>query len=98
MDRIRARKSRRAKITKECKRFTKGCNMTLNLTHRELKEILEIVETINPPDTMMLMAGRVTITVDNSSGIGSIVKVTVPVKQGDRWGEWTTNITDESSW
>ena len=68
------------------------------LNHRELKELLEIVETINPPNTMMLMAGRVTVTSDNSSGIGSIVKATVPVQQGDRWGEWTTNITDERNW
>jgi hypothetical protein len=72
--------------------------MNITLTHRELKELLNIVETMNPPDTMMLAAGRVTITVDNSSGIGSILKATVPVKQGDRWGEWTTTITDESSW
>ena len=72
--------------------------MNITLTHRELKELLNIVEEMNPPDTMMLAAGRVTITVDNSSGIGSILKATVPVKQGDRWGEWTTTITDESSW
>lgn len=72
--------------------------MNVTLTHRELKELLNIVEEMNPPDTMMLAAGRVTITVDNSSGIGSILKATVPVKQGDRWGEWTTTISDESSW
>ena len=72
--------------------------MNITLTHRELKELLNIVEEMNPPDTMMLASGRVTITVDNSSGIGSILKATVPVKQGDRWGEWTTTITDESSW
>jgi hypothetical protein len=72
--------------------------MNITLTHRELKELLNIVEEMNPPDTMMLAAGRVTITVDNSSGIGSILKASVPVKQGDRWGEWTTTISDESSW
>lgn len=72
--------------------------MNITLTHRELLELLNIVETMNPPDTTMLAAGRVTITVDNSSGIGSILKASVPVKQGDRWGEWTTTITDESSW
>jgi len=70
----------------------------ITLNHRELKELLEIVEKINPPDTLLLMAGRVTISVDNSSGIGSILKATVPVAIGDRWGEWTTNITDESRW
>jgi hypothetical protein len=72
--------------------------MNITLTHKELLELLNIVETMNPPDTMMLAAGTVTITVDNSSGIGSILKATVPVKQGDRWGEWTTIISDESSW
>jgi hypothetical protein len=72
--------------------------MNITLTHRELKELLNIVEEMNPPDTMMLAAGTVSITVDNSSGIGSILKASVPVKQGDRWGEWTTVITDESSW
>lgn len=76
--------------------FTKMNEITLN--HRELKELLEIVEEINPPDTMMLAAGTIRISVDNSSGIGSILKATVPVKVGNRWGEWTTNITDESSW
>ena len=70
----------------------------ITLNHKELKQLLEIVETMNPPNTMMLAAGTIRVSVDNSSGIGSIVKATIPVKQGDRWGEWTTNITDESSW
>jgi hypothetical protein len=70
----------------------------LTLTHRELMELMTIVETMNPPDTLQLGAGTVTITMDNSSGIGSILKASVPVKQGDRWGEWTTVITDESHW
>jgi hypothetical protein len=70
----------------------------ITLNHRELKQLLEIVEIMNPPNTMMLAAGTIRVSVDNSSGIGSIVKATIPVKQGDRWGEWTTNITDESSW
>jgi len=68
------------------------------LTHREQKELLEIVEAMNPPDTLMLGAGTIKIAVDNTSGIGSVVSATVPVKQGDRWGDWTTTITDESSW
>ena len=70
----------------------------LTLSHRELKELLHIVETMNQPDTLMLAAGRVTITVDNSSGIGSILKATVPVAVGERWGDWTTTITNESNW
>ena len=68
------------------------------LSHRELKELIDIVESMNPPDTMMLQAGTVQISVDSSSGIGSLVKATIPVQVGDRWGEWTTTITDESDW
>ena len=70
----------------------------ITLSHRELLELLNIVETMNPPDTTMLAAGTVTISWDNSSGIGSILKATVPVKCGDRWGDWTTNVTDEGHW
>ena len=68
------------------------------LTHRELKELLEIVETMNPPGTLLLQSGIVKVGVDSSSGIGSVVTATVPVKQGDRWGDWTTTITDEENW
>lgn len=70
----------------------------ISLTHRELIEILELVENLNPPETMRLAAGRVTITTDDSSGIGTVVKATIPIQQGDRWGDFTTTITDESSW
>lgn len=70
----------------------------IKLSHRELLELLNIVETMNPPDTTMLTAGTVTINWDNSSGIGYILKATVPVKCGDRWGDWTTNVTDEGNW
>lgn len=72
--------------------------MNITLTHRELMELLNIVETMNPPDTLQLGAGTVTITMDNSSGIGSILKASVPVMQGDRWGDWITTITDERHW
>ena len=72
--------------------------MEIYLSHRELKELLEIVETMNPPDTLGIQAGIVKVGVDSSSGIGSVVTATVPVKQGDRWGDWTTTITDEENW
>jgi hypothetical protein len=70
----------------------------LHLTHRELMELLNIVETMNPPDTLMLSAGTVKITTERTNGIGSILSATVPVKVGDRWGDWTTTITDERHW
>jgi hypothetical protein len=74
------------------------CSKEIYLSHRELKEILSIVEEHNPPDTMCLQAGSVKISVDSSSGIGSLVKATIPIKVGDRYGEWTVTITDESDW
>jgi hypothetical protein len=70
----------------------------ITLTHRELKELLEIVETINPPDRTTILAGTVKLSLDNSSGIGHILTATVPVMQGDRLGEWTTTITDARFW
>jgi len=74
------------------------CSKEIYLSHRELKEILSIVEELNPPDTLLLAAGTVQISVDSSSGIGSLVKATIPIKVGDRYGDWTTTITDESDW
>jgi hypothetical protein len=70
----------------------------LHLNHRELIELLNIVETMNPPDTLMLSAGTVKITAEVVSGIGSTLSATVPVKVGERWGDWTTTITDERHW
>ena len=72
--------------------------MEITLNHRELKELLEIVETMNPPDTLLLASGTIRITVESIGGIGSIVKASVPVQQGERWGDWTTTISDERHW
>jgi hypothetical protein len=72
--------------------------MEITLNHRELKELLEIVETMNPPDTLLLASGTIRITVESIGGIGSIVKASVPVQQGERWGDWTTAISDERDW
>jgi hypothetical protein len=72
--------------------------MEITLNHRELKELLEIVETMNPPDTLLLASGTIRITVESIGGIGSIVKASVPVQQGERWGDWTTTISDERDW
>jgi hypothetical protein len=70
----------------------------ITLSHRELKELLAIVEEHNPPNEMLLAAGTVKVSVDCSSGIGSIVTATIPMSVGNRHGEWTTRITDESTW
>ena len=70
----------------------------VDLTIKEIEKILEIVKRLNPEDTMRLEAGRCTIMTDSSSGIGTIVKVRVPVEMGTSYGYFTTIITDESNW
>ena len=70
----------------------------LHLNHRELIELLNIVETMNPPDTLQLGSGTVKINVQPVGGLGSILTASVPVKVGERWGDWTTTITDERHW
>lgn len=70
----------------------------LYLSHRELKQLIELVEELNPPDSLMIQAGTVKVSLDSSSGIGSTLKATIPIKQGDRWGDWTTTITDVDKW
>jgi len=67
--------------------------------HRdELQKIIEFVDKINPADTVRLGAGVVKITVDYSSGIGSIVTATTDHEVAGHYGEFTINITDESNW
>lgn len=71
---------------------------SIDLTIDELEKIIEIVKRLNPSDTAKLEAGRCTILSDTSSGIGTIVKVKVPVMMGTDYGYFTTTITDESNW
>jgi hypothetical protein len=68
------------------------------LNRRELQKIIDFVDMINPPDTMRLGAGSVKITVDDSSGIGSIVKATTVHEAHGTYGEFTITVSDESSW
>lgn len=70
----------------------------INLSVDELKTILSIINELNPVNEARLFSGRATITCDNSSGIGSIVKVSTPMTCGNYHGEFTTIITDERSW
>ena len=70
----------------------------INLSVNELKTILDIINELNPADNTKFGAGRVTITYDTSSGIGNTVKVSIPMTCGNYHGEFTTLITDESSW
>ena len=64
----------------------------ITLTPRELKKISQfIADTTNG-------AQIVTIHVDSSSGIGSIVHATVWADINGWTGEFTAVITDESNW
>jgi hypothetical protein len=70
----------------------------MNLSIDELETILAIINELNPANPAILGAGHATIMHDNSSGIGAIVKVSVPMKCGNFYGEFTTTITDEENW
>jgi hypothetical protein len=70
----------------------------INLTVNELETIIAIINELNPADEARLGAGCATITCDNSSGIGSIVKVSIPITCGNYQGEFITTITDEENW
>jgi hypothetical protein len=70
----------------------------INLTVDELETIIAIINELNPMNEGKLGAGRATITCDNSSGIGSVVKVSIPMTCGNYYGEFTTVITDEENW
>jgi hypothetical protein len=67
--------------------------------HRDdLEEILNIVDQLNPSNDTRLAAGMVTITCDNSSGIGSVIEMEVPVDINGLYGTFKKTIVDESNW
>lgn len=68
------------------------------LTLAELRKLVEIVETFNPPDDTKLGTGQVKVKVDSSSGIGSIVQAEVPMFTNGHRGSFVVTVTDESSW
>lgn len=68
--------------------------------HRDdLVRMIELIDKINPVDTLRLQAGTVKVSYDNSSGIGAIIKASVPheYEEGE-FGELTVTIADETSW
>lgn len=72
---------------------------TIHLHRDDLVKMIEFIDRVNPVDTTRIMAGRVTVKCDNSSGIGSIITATAPHEYADgEFGELTINIVDESSW
>jgi hypothetical protein len=64
----------------------------------ELEALVALVNELNPADQPKLGAGFVTIRVDNSSGIGSIVTATIPMTCGNYHGEFTTEISGVEKW
>jgi hypothetical protein len=72
--------------------------MKVTLHRDDLQKILELVDKLNPADTNRLCAGFVTINVDSSSGIGSIIEAEVQVEVDGEYGVFRKSIVDESSW
>lgn len=67
--------------------------------HRDdIEKILNFVDKINPADSTRLQAGNVKITVDNSSGIGSVVTATCPHEVDGKWGEFTITVSSVENW
>lgn len=71
-----------------------------NITiHRDdLQKIIKFVDEINPSESTVLGAGYVTIMMDNSSGIGPVIKASTNVRIGDHYGDFTIDLTDVDSW
>ena len=70
----------------------------IRLHRDDLAKVLEIVDKLNPADDSKIAAGWVTITEDNSSGIGSILEMEIPVCIDGEYGTFKKTIVDESSW
>ena len=69
------------------------------ILHRDdLEKILQIVDKMNPAEGDSPAAGMVTITADNSSGIGSIISMKCRVELDGELGWFVKEIVDESSW
>ena len=58
---------------------------TISLCVDELETIIDIINELNPD-------GTAEISVDSSSGIGSFVTVTIPIKCGNYNGKFSTTI------
>lgn len=56
----------------------------------DLQTVLNLLKRTN--------ANYVTLDIDNSSGIGSIIKASVPMDLNGLKGEFTQVITDENDW
>ena len=70
----------------------------ITLHRDDLETILNMVDQLNPVKANDPTSGRVTITADNSSGIGSIVAVEIPTDIHGLVGTFKKVIADESEW
>jgi hypothetical protein len=71
---------------------------SITLHRDDLETILKHVDRFNPADDLMLAAGCVTINHDNSSGIGSIIDIDIPMNLNGVYGTFNISIVDEKSW
>jgi hypothetical protein len=72
--------------------------MQVTLHRDDLLTLLKLIDSVNPVDDKLLGAGYVTLHVDSSSGIGSIVIAELPVNMNGVRGLFRHTIIDESSW
>ena len=69
------------------------------LQRDDLQKVLDFVDCVNSTDEKKTSySGRVKIMVDNSSGIGYNIAVSVPITIEGYTGEFSTNIVGEENW
>jgi len=68
----------------------------ITLDRDALETILKLVDQLNPNNT--IDGDRVTITADNSSGIGVIIAVEIPIDINGVNGTFTKVIVDSTKW
>lgn len=65
---------------------------SISLCVDELETIIDIINELNPANESKPGAGTAEISVDSSSGIGSFVTVTIPIKCGNYHGKFSITI------
>jgi heterodisulfide reductase subunit A-like polyferredoxin len=60
--------------------------------------MIELIDKVNPEDTLRLQAGVVKVTCDSSSGIGSIITATTVAEFDGTYGDFTVRISGEENW
>lgn len=72
--------------------------MQVTLHRDDIVTILQLIDKVNPNEGDRSDAGFVTLDVDSSSGIGSIVIAELPTTVNGMRGTFRRQIIDESSW